>query len=145
MSERASSSPISRRHALGGAAGVGLGLPLLAACGDDDGGSGAEAPTPEATPGEPLTTTADVPVGGGVILAEEKVVVTQPSEGEFKAFSNVCTHRGCALESVSADGIRCPCHGSVFDVATGEPLSGPANSALNELPLTVEVDSITLA
>lgn len=145
MDQRASSSPISRRHALGGAAGVGLGLPLLAACGDDDGGSSTEAPTPEATPGEPLTTTADVPVGGGVILAEEKVVVTQPNEGEFKAFSNVCTHQGCALESITAEGIRCPCHGSVFDVATGEPVAGPADSALNELPLTVEGDSITLA
>ena len=145
MSERASATPVSRRHALGGAAGVGLGLPLLAACGGDEGGSTAADPTPEATPGEPLTTTADVPVGGGVILAEEKVVVTQPNEGEFKAFSNVCTHQGCALESVSADGIRCPCHGSVFDVATGEPVAGPADSPLNELPLTVEGDSITLA
>lgn len=147
MSQRASSSPISRRHALGGAAGVGLGLPLLAACGgsDDDSAATDTESSAGVEAGTPLTTTDAVPVGSGVILAEEKVVVTQPSEGEFKAYANICTHQGCALESISADGIRCPCHGSVFDVATGEPTDGPADSPLNELPITVDGDSITLA
>lgn len=124
---------------------MGLGLPLLAACGDDEAGSSASDPTAEVEAGAALTTTSEVPVGSGVILADDKVVVTQPTEGEFKAWANICTHQGCALESISADGIRCPCHGSVFDVATGEPLSGPADSALSELPITVDGDSITLA
>lgn len=146
MTERAPSSPITRRHALGGAAGLGLGLPLLAACGGD-GGSTATDPASgvNAEAGAALTTTDAVPVGSGVILADEKVVVTQPTEGDFKAYANICTHQGCALESISPEGIRCPCHGSVFDVATGEPVSGPADSALSELPITVDGDSITLA
>ena len=143
MSERASSSPISRRHALGGAAGVGLGLPLLAACGGDDGGTTASEP--EAAPGESLTTTAEVPVGSGVILEDAKVVVTQPTEGEFVGFGIACTHQGCAVQEISPDGIGCPCHGSVFDVGTGEPTKGPASSPLSRVELVVEGDEITLA
>lgn len=145
MSHRPS-APVSRRHALGGAAGIGLGLPLLVACGDD--ASTARDPAPNASAassGEVLTTTGDVPVGSGVILADAEIVVTQPIKGQFKAYTNVCTHQGCALESISPAGIRCPCHGSVFDVATGEPTAGPATSSLTEVPLSVEGDEITLA
>ncbi|ANH39844.1 Cytochrome b6-f complex iron-sulfur subunit 1 [Nocardioides dokdonensis FR1436] len=145
MSQRPS-VPVSRRHALGGAAGLGLGLPLLAACGGDGSTATDPAPaSPAASPGEVLTSTGDVPVGSGVILADAEVVVTQPTEGEFKAWTNVCTHQGCALESISPEGIRCPCHGSVFDVATGEPTAGPASSSLTEVLLNVDGDEITLA
>ncbi len=127
---------------------MGLGLPLLAACGgsDDDDATATDPETSASVEaGAALTTTDAVPVGSGVILADEKVVVTQATEGEFKAYANICTHQGCALESISPDGIRCPCHGSVFDVATGEPIDGPADSPLSELPITVDGDSITLA
>jgi len=39
-------------------------------------------------------------VGGGIILPDEQVVVTQPSAGEFKAFTAVCTHAQCVVSSV---------------------------------------------
>ena len=109
-----------RRHALTLAATVGLSPAVLAACGGkdsatdtpDDGdldtGHTAIAPSPG-----PLTSAADVPVGGGLIFPEEQVVVTQPTEGEFKCFTAVCTHQGCIVSSVQAGGIRCECHGSV--------------------------------
>jgi 3-phenylpropionate/trans-cinnamate dioxygenase ferredoxin subunit len=46
------------------------------------------------------------------------------------AFGDECTHQGCSLaEGELSDGdasVECPCHGSVFDVETGEPLEGPA-------------------
>src|SRR5215469_9367558 len=48
--------------------------------------------TPAAGPGTTLAKTSDIPVGGGVIYANEHVVVTQPSAGTFKCFSSTCTH-----------------------------------------------------
>jgi nitrite reductase/ring-hydroxylating ferredoxin subunit len=43
---------------------------------------------------------SDVPEGGGVVFRDQKVVVTQPEPGEFKAFTAVCTHQGCLVDSV---------------------------------------------
>ena len=47
-----------------------------------------------------------MPVGGGKIFAAEKVVVTQPTEGDFKAFSAVCTHQGCVVAKIERRGHR---------------------------------------
>jgi nitrite reductase/ring-hydroxylating ferredoxin subunit len=48
--------------------------------------------------------------------------------GAFHAFGNTCTHRQCSLASGELEGmvVTCPCHGSQFDVTTGEVLRGPA-------------------
>ncbi|MFF9401374.1 Rieske (2Fe-2S) protein [Streptomyces sp. NPDC014744] len=92
-----------------------------------------------------LAKTADIPQGGGKIFADRDVVVTQPKTGEFKAFSSKCTHQGCTVSSVSDGAINCPCHGSTFDVATGDVMSGPASQALPARPIKVENGTITLA
>ncbi|WP_082500264.1 Rieske (2Fe-2S) protein [Nocardioides sp. Leaf285] len=134
---------LTRRRALGGAAGIGVALPVLAACGGEE--EAASDPAADLPAGASLTPTADVPVGGGAILSEEEVVVTQPTEGEFKAFSAVCTHQGCLVSQVSADGIVCTCHGSVFALDTGEPTDGPATEALAAVAVTVSGDEVTLA
>ncbi len=134
-------SGFSRRTVLGGTAALGVGAPLLAACGSDDGGS-SDVEAPDA--GTVLTTTADVPVGGGVILAKEGLVVTQPEEGTFKAFSSKCTHQGCQVTKVSST-IDCPCHKSKFSITDGSPESGPANSPLPETAVKVDGDNITTA
>ncbi|WP_408895401.1 Rieske (2Fe-2S) protein [Nocardioides sp. R1-1] len=148
-------SSVSRRRALTGAATVGLGVPLLAACGDD----GASASDPSSTPSTPSTPSApassgsaappssaaanglvaadDVPVGGGVVLKGEELVVTQPAAGEFKAFSAVCTHQGCLVGSVSDGTIHCPCHDSTFSATDGAVEGGPASSPLPEVAVTV--------
>src|SRR5688572_333115 len=48
--------------------------------------------------------------------------------GQLHAFDDTCTHRACSLAQGKLDGttVTCPCHGSQFDVTTGEVLRGPA-------------------
>ncbi len=157
--------PTSRRRALSSAVTAGLSLPLLAACGDDEGGSVAgdrttptpTATTPPATPPDPpseepfegdgaqgVVATGGVPVGGGVVLADAEVVVTQPAAGEFKVFTAVCTHAGCLVGAVT-DTIDCPCHRSTFDISTGAPTGGPAPSALDPVAFVVDGDQVVLS
>jgi len=132
---------ISRRRALAGAAVGGLALPLLTACGGG-GPSDASADDPakpsggkdngggnkEAAAADALVATADVPVGGGVILDSRNVVVTQPTKGRFEGFSATCTHQGCILASVASGTINCGCHGSQFSITDGSNVAGPSGS-----------------
>ncbi|HWJ81047.1 MAG TPA: Rieske (2Fe-2S) protein [Nocardioides sp.] len=140
-------APVSRRQALAGAAATGIGVPLLAACAGSSGtgsggtgGSGGAASAPKA--GNALVATADVPVGGGVVLAQQGIVVTQPTQGDFKAFSAVCTHAGCTVSGVSGGEITCPCHGSQFSITDGSVDGGPAPSALPSVPVQVKGDQV---
>ncbi|MDG9718150.1 Rieske (2Fe-2S) protein [Streptomyces sp. DH24] len=119
---------------------------LTAGCGGGDGeGRGDAGRSVEATGGQELAATSDIPVGGGRIFKAEKVVVTQPEEGEFKAFSAICTHQSCTVASVSDGTINCACHGSRFRVADGAVEKGPATRALPAERITVEGNSIRLA
>jgi len=102
----------------------------------------ASAAAPSGTP----VKTADVPVGGGVINASGLFVVTQPSAGQFKAFSAVCTHQGCTVNKVASGMIDCPCHQSQFDISTGTPTSSSqAKSPLPAKTATVSGDSVYIA
>jgi Rieske Fe-S protein len=84
-------------------------------------------------------------VGGGAIFADRQVVVTQPTAGQFKAFSSTCTHEGCTVSQVSDGTINCPCHGSRFSATDGSVVRGPAESPLPAKNIQVEGDSIVLA
>ena len=90
-------------------------------------------------------TTADVPVGGGVVLTRQKLVVTQPTKGDFKGFSAICTHQGCPVATVENGTINCPCHGSKFSVEDGSVASGPATRPLAAKKIAVDGDQISLA
>jgi Rieske Fe-S protein len=92
---------------------------------------------PEATGSRRLVALADVPVGGGVVLAKESLVVTRPAPDEVHAFSAVCTHQGCTVDAVADGTIDCPCHGSRFDAATGEVRRGPAARPLAPVAVVV--------
>ncbi|MEV4115882.1 Rieske (2Fe-2S) protein [Nonomuraea sp. NPDC049695] len=92
-----------------------------------------------------LADTADIPEGGGKVFENEKIVVTQPSAGEFKAFTAVCTHAGCTVATVSNKTINCPCHGSKFNINDGSVANGPAGEPLAEKKITVDGDKIRLA
>ena len=73
---------------------------------------------------------ADIPVGGGVVVSEPPVVVTQPAAGEVKAFTSICPHQGCKVSDVSNNEIFCPCHGSIFSALDGSVIQGPATEGL---------------
>ncbi|WP_406836654.1 Rieske (2Fe-2S) protein [Streptomyces sp. AHU1] len=118
---------------------------LLAGCSKYDSGGGSSDSSPKASSGRQLTTTGAVPVGGGMIFKDQKVVVTQPAKGDFKAFSAVCTHQGCLVDKVANGTIDCPCHGSRFSVEDGAVKNGPATRPLPAEQITVEGNSIRLA
>ncbi|MGW2226249.1 Rieske (2Fe-2S) protein [Streptomyces formicae] len=103
---------------------------------------GAEKSTPPAGP--ELAKTSDIPVGGGKVFKDEKVVVTQPERGDFRAFSAVCTHQGCTVSEVAGGTINCPCHGSKYRVADASVAGGPAPRPLPPQKITVSGNSITL-
>ncbi|WP_090943814.1 ubiquinol-cytochrome c reductase iron-sulfur subunit [Nonomuraea jiangxiensis] len=94
--------------------------------------------------GAGLARTADIPEGGGKIFADRKIVVVQPTAGEFRAFSATCTHQGCTVDNVSGGMINCPCHGSMFNL-DGTVMGGPATRPLPQVQIKVDGDTISLA
>ncbi|MPY62129.1 Rieske (2Fe-2S) protein [Streptomyces spongiae] len=132
------------------AAGATGAAALLAGCGEygDNGGDSAESPTGDSptatdgTTGGELAKTDDIPVGGGKIFKDQKIVVTQPEQDDFKAFSAVCTHQGCIVASVSDKTINCACHGSKFSITDGAVENGPATRPLPAEQITVTGNSI---
>lgn len=142
----------SRRAVLAGAAAAGVAA-ALAGCStygaaQDGGGTPGGGPAAAADSGNPATAalaqTGDIPVGGGKVLADQKVVVTQPQQGTFKAFTAVCTHQGCTVAEVAGGTINCPCHGSQFHAADGTVAHGPATRPLAPVPIAVEGTAIRL-
>lgn len=146
-----SGSDLTRRGVIRGAAAGGLALPLLVACGEDEpsaeptgSDSGTDGGSTDGGAGGATVAKADVPVGGGAVLAGAKVVVTQPAKGDFRAFTAVCTHQGCLVNKVADGKIQCPCHGSMYSVEDGSVVAGPAPSPLAEKSLSVEGDQIVV-
>ena len=133
------------------------GVGVLSACGSASSSSttspsaaSSSQPNPSTAPssaaaGGVQVATSDVPVGGGKILDNPQVVVTQPTAGTYKAFSSICTHAGCAVAGVEQGQIICPCHGSVFSATDGSVLQGPAPTPLAPVNITVSGSSITIA
>lgn len=140
--ESATSSCCGRREALRAAGIVAVAGAGLASCGDGQSAEEAASNAEEAAKG--LAKEADIPVGGGKVFESAKVVVTQPTEGDFKAFSAVCTHQGCTVTSVDGGTINCSCHGSSFDIATGDVKTGPATSGLPAKSVSLGADGISV-
>ncbi|MBX9244823.1 Rieske (2Fe-2S) protein [Actinotalea ferrariae] len=134
----------SRRAFLAGSVAA-AGAVALVACAPG-GGDGGGTPTGDAAGGDGegsgsggLVALADVPVGGAVVAttsAGDTVLVTQPTEGEVRCFSSVCTHQGCAVAPGEGE-LKCPCHASAFHLDTGEPVMGPATRPLDAVAVEV--------
>ncbi|MCT2581662.1 Rieske (2Fe-2S) protein [Actinophytocola sp. S1-96] len=102
-----------------------------------------EQTTTEPAP-PPLASTSDIPVGGGTVFADQEIVITQPTRGDIRCFSAVCTHQGCLVSTVAGGTINCDCHGSKFAIADGSVTAGPAPEPLGEREILVEDGRISL-
>ena len=149
---------VQRRRILT-AGGLVLAGGALAACGGAD-STATEAATGAPTAGAPATpatespttpvsgalaSVSEIPVGGGVIVPEPPIVITQPVAGTFKAFTAICPHQGCLVSEVAVNQIVCPCHGSLFSAEDGAVVQGPAVEGLTAASIAVQGDSIVLA
>ncbi|MFF9361437.1 Rieske (2Fe-2S) protein [Streptomyces griseoluteus] len=95
--------------------------------------------------GQALGSVSEIPEGGGKIFAAQKVVVTQPTKGEYKAFSAICTHQGCTMNEVANGTVDCSCHGSRFRISDGSVAQGPATQPLAAKEITVHGNTVHLA
>ena len=130
--------------AVGLGVGVVTGAGVLAACGSPSVQPDPSAKGPAASAGG-ATPTSEIPVGGGTIFAASMTVVTQPKAGTLKAFDTTCPHQGCPVNQVANGTIDCPCHGSQFDITTGNPVAGPAVTGLTPKTIKVTGDTFTVA
>lgn len=114
---------------------------LASACGSgDSSGSGDSGEASKSA----SVKASEVPVGSGTVI-DETYVVTQPKDGEFYAFTSVCTHQGCQVRTVTETQIVCPCHSSEFSTTTGEVLAGPATEPLQKFSVTDEGGTLTIS
>ena len=79
-----------------------------------------------------------------MILDDADYVITQPTAGEFKAFSKICTHQQCPVTEIKGGTINCQCHGSKFSIEDGSVQSGPATRPLPEAEVAVAGDQVVV-
>jgi nitrite reductase/ring-hydroxylating ferredoxin subunit len=89
--------------------------------------------------------TTEVPSGEmrSYLVGGEDVAVANV-DGRFHAFGNTCTHAGCLLSDGDLEGttVICACHGSEFDVTSGEVLNGPADEPVPSYQVQAEGDDL---
>ncbi len=149
--EQSSATPgqspsVDRRAVLAAGAGV-LAVGAVSAC---SAGNRTQQPTEQpgvAASGTVIASTGDVPVGSGKLVKVDRTVllVGQPEAGEFVCHSGICTHQGCPLSRIDGADAICTCHGSVFAIADGSVLKGPASVSLPPVAVAVNGDQVTLA
>ena len=121
--------------------------------GRDSGGGGSDG-------GSQKSSGGDAGAGGTAIVSESEVapgsafkfkdlgkpaVLVHLDNGDFVAYSAVCTHQGCDV-AYKDGNLACPCHGSIFDPADGAAVvAGPAQRPLPEIPVKVEGGEIVRA
>jgi cytochrome b6-f complex iron-sulfur subunit len=103
----------------------------------------AQSGIQEAKPVEfPLS---DLPVGStkAITYAGSPALVLRTPES-IRAFSLICTHLGCIVEwQANNKEFYCPCHDGLYD-EFGEVLSGPPPVPLEQIPVKVEGDHVTV-
>lgn len=137
-------STVSRRTLLvAGAATGAAGVLALAGCAKSSAGPSAQ--TGSTAPGEAggsggtvLAKVSQVPVGNALsaTMDGQPILISQPAAGTIVTFSAICTHQGCTVAPAGKQ-FHCPCHGSVYDAATGAVIHGPAPAPLKKIPTHV--------
>src|SRR3712207_2368590 len=152
---------------LGTALGVGAACASLVACGggaSSSGGGGSGGGNAgggdSGGGGSKKSSGGGAEAGGTAIVSESEVapgsahefedsgnpaVLVHLDNGDFVAYSAVCTHQGCDV-AYKDGNLACPCHGSVFDPADGAAvIAGPAQRPLPEIPVKVEGGEVVRA
>ena len=149
--EPTSAPSLSRRTVIKHAGLAAAALAGLSSCTNYGAPTAAEPASPATSAGGGassqaggLAKTSEIPVGSGKIFADAETVITQPTAGEFKAFSSICTHQQCPVAEVT-DTINCKCHGSKFSIADGSVVSPPAETPLAAKTVTVNGDTVSVA
>jgi nitrite reductase/ring-hydroxylating ferredoxin subunit len=72
-------------------------------------------------------------------VGRERIAVAKV-DGTLYAFDDACPHRQCSLAEghLERTVVTCPCHGSQFEVTTGERVRGPAVRGVRSRAVRVE-------
>jgi 3-phenylpropionate/trans-cinnamate dioxygenase ferredoxin subunit len=95
-----------------------------------------------------VAKTEDVPEGEllGTTVDDLQVLVANV-DGSYRAIGEVCSHAGCLLSDgwIEGDAVECMCHGSRFDLETGEVVQPPAEEPVPAYQVQVVGDEIQVA
>lgn len=107
---------------------------VLASCAE----GGTKVTAPDGTVDMAAASSVEVGKSAKLTRGTTTIIVTQPTKGDYKAYSPVCTHQGCQLQVQDSTRIVCPCHGSEFAPADGSVIHGPAETPLKTYPVQVK-------
>jgi 3-phenylpropionate/trans-cinnamate dioxygenase ferredoxin subunit len=81
----------------------------------------------------------------GLTVNDQKILLANVN-GNYYAISNVCMHRGCQLSKGKLVGetVVCPCHGSTYELKTGNFTKGPTKKPEPAYELKVENNDIMI-
>jgi nitrite reductase/ring-hydroxylating ferredoxin subunit len=74
-----------------------------------------------------------------------KLILVANVSRKYYAIGNKCTHRGCKLsDGILKEGgvVECSCHGSNFDLKTGNVVKGPATMPEPAFQVKVQGDDL---
>ena len=80
----------------------------------------------------------------GVEVGGERIALYKLGE-ELFATTDICTHDECHLSenfSVESEEVECTCHGSKFDIKSGEVVQPPAFEPLQTFSVKVEGEDV---
>ena len=81
----------------------------------------------------------------GLTVSDQKILLANVN-GTFYAIGDKCMHRGCTISKGKLEGYTaiCPCHGSTYDLKTGNFLKGPTKKPEPAYELKVEKNEIMI-
>ena len=135
-----------RRAVLAALPGIVLLPGIAAACGMTEPASPQSTVQQTTTVPETSISAAEVPVGTAKQFkaGDSTVIVAQPTEGEFVAYSARCTHQGGNVQVIEGMTLRCPLHGAEYDATDGSNTLPPAPRPLDAIPVTETDGQLTL-
>ncbi|AIU31580.1 Rieske (2Fe-2S) protein [Corynebacterium ulcerans] len=86
---------------------------------------------------------SDVPVGSATIV--DDFIIAQPVAGEYKAYSTDCPHQHAKITIVQGDTVKCPKHGSIFNIKDGSVTQGPSRDPLMAKSLEISGDKAKIS